>query len=316
MNPSLLRDYRKFLRGLPKYSLSATLSDRTPDRRRENRQTVVIANYTGRMSAFQWWLREQQRARVADMDEGEEDAFEDFEGRHGRVPTFRWSDGVYRYVAQVLNDEDGRENTEGEFTDKEPGWVPHVPWILQKTCPVHGKRLRMGMQGKCDIDGCERELEHAMRRLYPRGPDHRHYWMGGGYHRNEGKSNGREFDYGIVSNYNYFDMRDYYWRDGHTRAEADILAREAFKSRRKRLEEYGKGNLGWVGVVTYLLPLEEDEGEADSNRVLEQDSIWGIESDYETSYIMERALDCGSEAKSRYESSRKQQPSSMPLFGM
>lgn len=303
--PELLADYREYLRGLAKYSLATTVTDRTPDRERDLRQSDLVSNHTGRMQSFKWWLRDQKRFREASMEESWEGAFEDFDRRHGHVPTFRWTDGEYRYAAQILTDDDGQHDFEGSFTDKTPAWASYVPWMIQKTCPVHGKSLRMGMQAKCDIGECELTLTHSMRPIYPRGPDHRHYWMEGGYHRNEGKSNGREFDYGVVAHYNYFELRSYYWLDGHSKAEADALAREAFKSRKERLERYGSGDLGWVGVITYLLPLEEDPDKYDSEMVLASDAIWGIESDYDLSYIMERALDCGSQAKHDYESSSR-----------
>ncbi len=126
--------------------------------------------------------------------------------------------------------------------------------------------------------------------------------MLGGYHRHQGKRATREFNYGHLDYFNYFELRTYYWLEGATRSDADRLAREAFNQRRSRLESWAKGNLGAVGVITYLFPLEEEE-EGDTLDPLADDSIWGIESDADTSYIIERALDCGRQAKHSYESS-------------
>lgn len=82
-----------------------------------------------------------------------------------------------------------------------------------------------------------------------------------------------QYEYAVLENYDYDDVRKAYWHMGYSKYEADLLARRAFEHDQLQLEEYGAGQrcIYTISVDVRLFP--EDV-------VLGSSSIGGIE--YET----------------------------------
>ena len=230
-----------------------------------------------------------------------------FRSLSGKFPTLRWVDGGYRFVAQVLPDDTGIPDHEGRLTEKAPDYcLFRTPWVEHKVCPTHGGMLVPGTRRACPREGCGLTLSRGRPLRGLRGSGHRFYWEVGGYDRGEGETKRREYQYGVVSDYDYEDLRGYYWLEGHSRFEADILARRAFAYRKKRLEAYAEGQIWQVGVVCYVY---KADAECD-HCPLEEASVWGIESDSVRAYIETTARDQADEALRQLERAHPSSPSS------
>lgn len=221
--------------------------------------------------------------------------------KYGKLPTYRWTDGEYRYVVQVVPDfDEGIPEYEGHLSNKEPDYnYSRAPWAAWRRCATHGWLLVPGSRTKCPREGCGAVFASGYQQRGLRSPSSRRYWETGGYDRGEGKKKAREYQYGLVSDYDYEDIREHYWLRGLSRHEADVLARQQFKHRVKRLEEYAEGNNWTVGVCAYLYRADADCDHCP----LEEASVWGIESDYEKAYIEETVRDQAAEALAMHERS-------------
>lgn len=229
-----------------------------------------------------------------------------FQGKH---PTLRWAEGNYRYVANIVPDGSG-DFDEGHFQNKAPEGVSYRrPWARTFTCPTHGAITAYGSCKKCPRGGCDAQLtpRTSLRSLKLKAS--RSYWEMGGYKRDKARRN--EYDYGIVSDISYEDLREYYWLSGYTRFEADLRARQAFESRKERLERWAQGDLGFVGVITYVFPIDEPR---DGNPLADH-SLWGIESDYDLSYVESIARENGAEALYNLRPQEDPRQLRLPLMG-
>lgn len=229
--------------------------------------------------------------------------------KYGKLRTYRWTQGEYRYIVQVVPDfDEGIPDYEGHLSEKEPDYpYSRQPWAAWRRCETHGWLLVPGSRTKCPREGCEKTFDKSLRQRVLRGPACRFYWETGGYDRGQGQKKSREYQYGHISDYNYEDLREEYWLRGMSRHEADVLARQQFEHRRKRLEDYAEGNRWTVGVVAYIY---RADAECD-HCPLEEMSVWGIESDYDKAYIEETVRAQADEALAMHEQ-RRPSPTSSP----
>ena len=107
---------------------------------------------------------------------------------------------------------------------------------------------------------------------YPRckGPQHRHSWRYGTYDRKHMNLQGRgEYRYGVLENYDYEEVRNGFWHQGYSKAEADLLARRAFQEAVQEFERAGSGQECYYRIeVQTRLP--------DDDAILGEDSCGSI----------------------------------------
>lgn len=191
-----------------------------------------------------------------------------------------WSDETFTYVATKENDDHGDMEFIGEFTDR------------PNEAPSRGHTWKELLSTPVDPETGTRKHARASRLL--KGPDHRHAWRVGILDRNHGDADKdrRRFRYAVLADFSYDDLRKHFWLHGYSKHEADILARREFESRQQRLEAFGEGQLGFVGVVVKVFLLDDEDDDR-----LAQESTWGIESDSDDEYFDEIARELAEEAR-------------------
>lgn len=230
----------------------------------------------------------------------EMEALERHHPHGGKVPTLWRVQGGVLIVAQIINDDSSSLSEVdwlGEVSNEESLCDPtffREPWCVVKKCATDGPLLVVGAQRLCPRCGQPWARYPEQRAI--QGPGRRTYWESGGYDRGEGATLSCEYQWAKVMNYDYEVSRREYWLQGMSRRDADLAARRKFKNLKKLFEGYLKGDWWFVGVCTYFYAISDIEDFDPEHLDLEalhdldplaEDSLWGIESDYQKSYIVE-----------------------------
>jgi hypothetical protein len=230
--------------------------------------------------------------------------------QHGyeRVPTVRWTEeGLVVVVRQTpfpLED----WSCYGEFTDHEEtayygdtwGTMLFVDRVLRKLVQGPLQRelgLRPDNTKTSALDAVWEALKEDLRKRvnshFPdklhkktlRGPSSRHAWKVGCYDTFQGKTNHHDRHgkkrYIQLDGYDYDELRKMYWLLGHSKREADELARQEFRSRVAFMERVAEGEV----YETLVEAKVYDETDADEEDELASD---GVSTTVDRAYASER----------------------------
>lgn len=207
------------------------------------------------------------------------------------VPTARWTEGplavVVRQIPYNLDD----WSTYGMFTDKPDaplstgqtwGTMFFVDSILKKglfRTLAEKEGLWSHTTDPKALEGAWSALRSELRRrIGPgspknnhlrllRGPDSRHAWRVGVYDTFQGNDDHpdryRKLRYIQLADYNYDELREWYWLMGRSKREADELARQEFRSRVAFMKRIAEGQVydTFVEAKVYRADDEDEDDE-------------------------------------------------------
>lgn len=225
------------------------------------------------------------RAREDLLDWDDEEAYTP----HGRqhVPTARWEEGAFKVVVRQIPYDMDDWSTYGKFTDSPESESYGETWgTMFFVDPILRKQLREALKKEFGFwdppkgfEGAWDALKETLRKRvgydYPkrlhkralRGPDSRHAWRAGAYDTFQGNDDhpdrGRKYRYIQLYEYDYDELREWYWLLGRSKREADELARQEFRSRVKFMEKIAKGEVSdtFVEAKVYRADDEDEEDE-------------------------------------------------------
>lgn len=203
------------------------------------------------------------------------------------VPTARWTEGPLAVVVRQLPYDLDDWSTYGQFTDKPDATYYGETWgTMFFVDPILKKQLAAALKKEFGYwdpppgfdaawEALKPELRKRVSSEYPKelhkralkGPDSRHAWRVGVYDTFQGNDNHpdryRKLRYIQLADYDYDELREWYWLMGRSKREADELARQEFRSRVAFMKRIAEGEVydTFVEAKVYRADNEDEEDE-------------------------------------------------------